>query len=343
MLSDTLARLQAILTTIIYPLWLLFGVIGCLLNILVFSRRKLRSATCSICESIDRSTISCCVKVSFFQLDFLAASIDHLVTLFIGIAPALYSVNHPDPQLHSLWFCKLRGYIFQISLMVSRWFVAFACIDRYVLSSDRVFVRNLATRKNTYRIIISIILFWSVICTHRLIFYETNGYLCGILSNVIAALYHSIYVIIGGGLCPSIIMIICAALINRNLFRKEQRRTQMSVRERRRNSVDQQVHRLLYSQVLFYIFLTTPQLCNLIFNAVSVTMVNPSNDYLAIQSFSNFIAELMLYLFPVTSFYLYTLTSRTFRQELWKCLKCFSFAKQRIGPVVRIVTLNNPS
>ena len=192
------------------------------------------------------------------RLDFLAASIDHLFTLIVGIAPVLYTLNHPDPQLTSRWFCKLRGYLFQVCLMLSRWFVTFACIDRYILSSDRVSLRNFATKKNSYRTIASIIVVWTIICTHRLIFYETDGRLCGILSNIPAAMYHSIYVIIGGGVLPSVIMILSAALINRNLLRKERRRVQMSVRDRRRNSLDQQVYRLLYTQIIFYVCITAP-------------------------------------------------------------------------------------
>ena len=277
------------------------------------------------------------------HLDFLAASIDHLFTFIVGIAPVLYALDHPDPQLTSLWFCKLRGYLVQLCLMLSRWFVTFACIDRYISSSDRVSLRNFASKKNSYRTIASVIVIWTIISTHRLIFYETDGRLCGILSNIPAAMYHSVYVIIGGGVLPSTIMILSAALINRNLLRKEERRIQMSVRYRRRNSLDQQVHRLLYTQIIFYVCITAPQLCYLVFNAVSLTLVNPSDDYLAIQVFLNFIAEFMLYLFPVTSFYLYTLTSRTFRLELWKFVQKHLRRRHQINPVVEIVTLYQSS
>ncbi|CAF1496881.1 unnamed protein product, partial [Rotaria sordida] len=69
-------------------------------------------------------------------------------------------------------------------------------------------------------------------------------------------------------------------------------------------------------QIICYIIFTTPQLCNLVFNTILIITPYRSNDELAFESFLNFLAELMLYLFPVTSFYLYTLTSRTFRKEL---------------------------
>ena len=235
----------------------------------------------------------------------------------------MYSLNNPDPQSNSLLFCKIRGYIFQISLMLSRWFVAFACIDRYASSSDKVHLRNFAKTSIAYRIIALVILFWSIICSHRLIFYEVKGNLCGILSNTGAAIYHSIYVIVGGGVLPATIMITCALLIRRNLLKKKDTHVHHTRTQRRRTYVDQQVLRLLFIQIISYIIFTIPQLGNLVFNAISSTIPNRSIERLTIERFIAFMAELMLYMFPVTSFYLYSLTSRTFRNELMKFFRSF--------------------
>ena len=115
----------------------------------------------------------------------------------------MYSLNHSNPRIESLLFCKIRGYIFQITLMLSRWFVAFACIDRYASCSDKANLRNFAKTQIAYRIIIT----WSIICIHRLIFYEIKGNLCAIITNIGAAIYHSLYVLIRGGILPTAIMI----------------------------------------------------------------------------------------------------------------------------------------
>ena len=253
-------------------------------------------------------------------IDFFTASFDHLLTLIIGIGPSIYSLNHPDPQIQSLSFCKVRGYLFQICLMLSRWFVAFACIDRYALTSENVRLRNFATNKIAYRVIVVILVVWSIICSHRLIFYEIQGNICGIVKNMGAALYHSAYVIIAGGILPAMIMIICACLIRRNLARKRERRALLFTLQRVVSSLDQQVLKILFIQIICYIIFIIPQLCYLVFSTVSITDPGRSNDHLAVEQFVSFIAELMLYLFPVSSFYLYTLTSRTFRKELKKFL-----------------------
>lgn len=111
---------------------------------------------------------------SLVCLDFFAASADHLLTLIIGIGSVLYTLNHTDPQIDSILFCKICDYIFQITLMLSRWFIAFAGIDRYASCSDKVHLRNFAQTRIAYRIIIIVITVWSILCTHRLIFYEIN-------------------------------------------------------------------------------------------------------------------------------------------------------------------------
>ena len=256
------------------------------------------------------------------------------MTLLVGIVPVLATLVYPDPQLRMLWFCKTRGYLFQICLMLSRWFIAFACIDRCALSSDQQRLRNFASRRVTYRVIAGIVVFWTAVCSHRAIFYEIEGNLCGIVNNFGAAMYHSLYVIVGGGVLPTTIMIVCAMVIRRNLARKQLRRMQIATGEQRRNSLDRQVHSLLFMQIICYVIFTMPQLGNLVFNTISITIPNRSKNHLAIEKFVAFFAELMLYLFPVTSFYLYTLTSRTFRSELINRFRFISPLRNRIVPSV---------
>ncbi len=153
-LTNTLALVQKDIILYVYPFWLIFGITGCVLDLIVFSRRKLRTTTCSICKYRFFSLYSTrgfyqkhiillhrlqywLSNVNIFFIDFFAASLDHLMTLMIGIGPEMYTLNHPDPQLQSLLFCKLRNYLFQICLMLSRYYISFACIDRYALTLDK--------------------------------------------------------------------------------------------------------------------------------------------------------------------------------------------------------------
>jgi hypothetical protein len=337
----TLSLIQQNIIRYIYPLWLIFGLTGCTLDLIVFCRPNLRKITCATC------------KYQFFTgqeaesivIDFFAASLDHLMTLLVGVVPVLYALNHPDPQIQSLLFCKLRGYIFQICLMLSRWYVTFACLDRYAYTSFHVRLRNLATKKNAYYVIIIIFIIWSIICSHRLIFYEIKGTTCGIVNNVVAALYHSAYVTIGGGILPAGTMMTCACLIRRNLAYKRHRRGRLSaVQTHHENrSIDHQILRILFVQIICYVIFIIPQLGNLAFNTISITMPNRSNEHIAIEQFVSFIAECVLYMFPVTSFYLYTLTSRTFRKELIGFFRSIPIRglQNQITPTVANVTVTH--
>lgn len=125
------------------------------------------------------------------------------------------------------------------------------------------------------------------------------------------------------------IMIICALLIRENLANRQRKRQRDSIIDCQRNSVDQQIIHLLFVQIICYIIFITPQLFYLIFNIISSTIPDRSGERLTIERFIAFIAELILYLFPVTSFYLYTLTSRTFRGILMKSLHLIDFSRIR--------------
>ncbi|CAF2920040.1 unnamed protein product, partial [Rotaria sp. Silwood2] len=73
-----------------------------------------------------------------------------------------------------------------------------------------------------------------------------------------------------------------------------------------------------------------------------ITTSDRSSEHLVIEGFITFIAEFMLYLFPVTSFYLYTLTSRTFRKELIKYFRSIFGQNNRIVPITHGTTIDYP-
>ncbi|CAF1104097.1 unnamed protein product [Rotaria sp. Silwood1] len=120
---------------------LVLGVIGNLLNCLVFVQRPLRSKPCAIC--------------------FLAASILNLIIIFSGILPrALQSFFMiPDQTETVSVLCKLRLVILFTIRTISSWLIALATVDRYLISSPNVNRRQMSNLKNIYLsiLIISII------------------------------------------------------------------------------------------------------------------------------------------------------------------------------------------
>jgi len=237
--------------------------------------------------------------------------------------------------------------------MISRWLIVGACIDRYTSTSASANLRRFAKVPVAYRTIIIITLLWLIIPIHIIIFYEIQSNVCAIFTNRVAAFYHSIYTIIMGGFLPILIMTACAIGIQHNLTLKRQRRQQqqngpISDMQRMRNEHhqrlrDQHALSILFIQIAVYIVVTTPQVTSLLYAAVVRNIPNKSSDRLAIERFVSYLAELLVYLFPVSSFYIYSLVSRTYRMELVKFLRKIRFLntgqdRVRVVPQLNVIS-----
>ncbi|CAF3226559.1 unnamed protein product [Rotaria sp. Silwood2] len=330
MIGTTLVFVQQQLIRYVCSAWILFGVPGCLLNVILLSRRQLRIT-------------SCCNY-------FLGASVIMIISLCLGCGSLLYTLNNQDPNTTIRAFCKMRVYIMQSTFMMSRWMITIACIDRYALSSRSAYVRRFAQVHVARRAVAIIIGVWLLLPIHTIIFYEIReaAGICAIVYNRVAALYHSIYTIITGGILPPIIMITSTLLIRRNLAIKrdihEQQAnvskatTQETDHTRIQRTRDQNALAMLFIQVIVYCFVQAPQLIYTLYGAIASNVPNKSPDRLAIERFAFFFAELCVYLFPVTAFYLYILVSRTFRTELLNIVRtlfimCFGRWNIRIMPM----------
>ena len=269
-----------------------------------------------------------------------------LINLCIGISPALHSLNNPDPTTTILVFCKLRIYLLQSSSMMYRWALSMACFDRLALSSTSIRLRRWATTEVARRAVVGIICIWLVLPIHGLIFYHLKQGGCSIYENQAAALYHSTFTTLFGSLLPVTIMVTCAILIYRNLRLKHMRRiiiARQSGRalrevERSQRSRDQQVFLMLILQVCVYVLTITPLLMMYFYNALTLGGVKKSAEYLLVKQFLFYLVEVIIFLFPVLSFYLHIMISKLFRKELRRllcwilCCQCRP-STQRIAPV----------
>lgn len=250
-----------------------------------------------------------------------------LVTLCMGPGPALYALNHPDPKLTIVAFCKVRFYINQSSSMMYRWCLTAACFDRFALSSANARLRKFANINIARRVVLVIMIAWLVLPVHTLIFYDIRNGSCAIFYNVAVALYHSLFTTILGCILPVSIMTTCALLIRRNLVLKRRRRLQNANQSERTSEIhsvqrkrDHQVLLMLLIQVIVYVTLITPLMAFYFYNAVSLYIPNKTAERVAIENFAGFIGETLVFLFSVLSFYLYTMVSRSFRDEFIKLL-----------------------
>ena len=249
-----------------------------------------------------------------------------LITLIMAAGDAIYAFNHSDPMTTILAFCKMRYYVIQSTSMMYRWNLSVACIDRYALSSAKARLRNLCTVRIARRVAITIVCLWIFLPVHILIFHTIKSGVCGPFYSIATALYHSIFTTINGCIIPILSMTIFTLLTYHNLLLKQKRRQLAGGQQPNdRNQVenvhrarDQQVLIVLPVQVVLYILGTTPLMFWLFYNAITLNITNKSINRLAIERFIGVMIEFLVNAFPVFSCYLYTITSRTFRNELIK-------------------------
>jgi flagellar biosynthesis protein FlhB len=103
---------------------------------------------------------------------------------------------------------------------------------------------------------------------------------------------------------------------------------------------DHQVIIILLAQVFVFTIGTTPLMVWLFYNAIALSVSNKSADRLAIERMVNVMVEVLVNTFPVFSFYLYTMTSQTFRRELWKLFR-FSIDRRELSRSSRVQPTTN--
>ncbi|CAF1181649.1 unnamed protein product [Adineta steineri] len=276
-------------------IFLIFGTIGNICNCFVFLQKSLRSNSCSHY--------------------LLISSIANTLALIFSISTGIYSVAQIDLTSYSLIFCKLRLYIYHTLLMISRYLIIIACIDRACVSSRRVSIRNFS-QIHIARILSSMtIIIWFIATIHIPIMNTIELDYC-IMPGTYSLIF-SIYALIFAGIIPPVLMSIFSLITLHNLHlihvRVSTTSTQINHRIRQR---DFHLIRMLTAQVFVYILTTTPYPINTVYAAVTAR-TNKSMDRQAIESFIYFItSSFLLFINPAVSFYIYIATTKAFRKEL---------------------------
>ncbi len=150
-LATNLNSLASWMNLCILPILIAFGTFGNVLNLIIFTRRTLRTNPCS--------------------MYFLAGSINNLFATYVVILSRYLSVSwNLDISTRNNVFCKLRLLFIYSSLNLVLWFTILASADRFFSSSKSVRLRQWSSlpmaRKN---IVLSTILMY-LIYVHVLIF-----------------------------------------------------------------------------------------------------------------------------------------------------------------------------
>ncbi len=292
-LSHQLIITQHILTWSMLT-FLIFGNIGNLCNCFIFLQKSLRSNSCS-----------CYLFVS---------SVANIIALTFAIPTSVYSIQQINPGSYSLIYCKLRLYIYHTLLMISRYLIVFACIDRACLSSRRVFIRNFSHIRIARILSLITIIFWFFGAMHVPILSTIRSGHC--IMPDIYNLIFGIYTLIFAGIIPPVSMSIFSLITIRNLHSTRIRiHTIGHQKNRPMRQQDFHLIRMLTAQVVVYVLTTTFYPLNTIYGAITRS-VNKTIDRQIIEAFVYFLTgTFLLFINPTVPFYIYISTSKAFRSE----------------------------
>jgi hypothetical protein len=307
-LISILAIIQQYLTVILGIL-LVAGVTGNILNCLVFLRKRLRSNACS--------------------LFFAAGSLANLIVMIYYIIPTIHSAYNPPPENSNLIYCKLRLYIRNALLVISRSYLALACVACYALSSRNARMRNLCRLKIVVRVICIVPVIWFIIPLHIPFLTSIQNGKCQMWAGA-AALYHSIYICFVAAILPVSLMIVFSLLAYKNLRQMtrnvhplngpvsglELNQNQFGENKKLQKR-DRQLSTMLFVQIVVYLIFTIAYPFQTLYNAVILIIGGTKSvDRVSIENFTLFITSaFLLNFYSAASFFVF-LTSKAFRKEL---------------------------
>jgi len=144
MSSSTLTTIENLLTVYGYSICMILGNIGNVFIIMIFSRQ--RQGACAI-------YLTCAAVMNIVYLTY-----DGFATIFM--------FYYPDETMHVIIFCKLYKYILYIFGQEAKTMLVLACIDRFLITSDRVSFRAFSTPKRAKYFILFSLIFWLLSTIH---------------------------------------------------------------------------------------------------------------------------------------------------------------------------------
>ena len=299
---STLALIQQYLTVALGVL-LVVGVIGNSLNCVVFLQKRLRSNSCSIF--------------------FAAASLANVMVMIYYITPTIHSAYNTPTENTNLVYCKVRLYIRNAFLVISRCYLTLACVACYCQSSRNARIRELCRPSIVVRVIIIVPIIWFIIPLHIPLLTTIQNGKCLMWTGA-AALYHSIYICFVAAILPTSLMIIFSLLAYRNLQQMTRNvhplNTSPSSQEMEKLRLqrrDRQLSTMLFVQIIVYMIFTFAYPIQTLYNAV-VLIIGGSKtaERTAVENFTLFLTSgFLLNFYSAASFFVF-LSSTAFRKQL---------------------------
>lgn len=301
--------------TLSLSILLFIGLVGNSMNFIVFRQLKLQKNP--------------------IALLFSASAIFNIIVLIYGIGTSLYTVNHVNPEIYSLPYCKLRLYLRHVLLMIVRAYIVLACASSFALSSTQNSIRLLCQIRNIKVLILIVPLVSPLIAFHMPIWTSIENDRC--VTNESYIIPFAVYFFLIVGVLPIFLMILFIILTIKNLTSLHNRVQTAFVSLKRIRSRDRQFIKMLSSLVLMYI--TTNMFFPINTFYMSVTYWTPkSAQRIAIESIIYSItSNHILYINNISPFFLFSLSSSAFRKSVRMIIGHFphklKLRKNRVQPI----------
>lgn len=240
--------------------------------------------------------------------------------------------------------------LFHTYMLTSTVFIVIAgCIDRWALCSQSATIRSFARPKIAIRVIIILIIIWSIIPIHLAVFYSNTTGRCIALPGTYA-FFYAIYSLIVIGVLPLFLMILFSLLAWHNLQSIRSRvapgngglieavprgKKMVNVRNISIHKRDRDLMKMLGGEVFVYCVTTIPYPINLIYSVSTSTIaaskspmrlaiesligyiVSPLLNfmYCCAQFYGRIIIAILMEMYHINFFLVYAFSSARFRKE----------------------------
>lgn len=285
-----------------------FGLVGNIFNCIMFMRHPYRRTTSS---------------VYFFSFSIFA-----IIYLCWTVVPFIYMLNNTDPSTISVVYCKLRLYLIHVIGQCLRSLIVFACIDRFFVTRTNARIRSMISISIAKKFVLINCSLWLLIASHMPILTDLRNGICVMIG--LYKLIYAMYQIVVSVILPILLMSIFSILTIQSL--RHRSGTLSNIRRR-----DYHLIRIVIAQVMAIIFTSIPYSINLLYQAITYSISNKSTERLEIETFITFVTQFIVFLISVISFYLFLLTSKTFRNDftrmIFKCWYKYFLRQTQVFPL----------
>jgi hypothetical protein len=260
------------------------------------------------------------------------------LTAFVILPTLLQWGYYGDPGAYNVAYCRLRFYFYYVFGALSPYYLILASIDRILITSRAIRVRQWSTCRVAYISITGMTIFWMIFHIHTLIYigiyliipdYYSCTYTPGIYT-----IFVNYYQLIVRGIFATLLMSIFGLLTVKNIRSThrvipahETPVVKISARNGLRHFTqkDRQFILMLFIDIIIYILCSIPRPVYLFY--IQITQYQTKTDERqSIEAFMNSLSLFITFIPTGVDFHMNFLISKTFRQyifQFWNSLIMF--------------------